>query len=115
VWRREGDDLPSRRVIGEGTGELSAVILIPRAGHKVAALCAVYPPIVEEIEVTYESGVAEFDEEPVFQWRRDQLEQAGYDPCSAVELAGRADIDLHVAVSLRARGCPSETAVRILI
>jgi hypothetical protein len=71
--------------------------------------------MMEDIEVTYEGEIAEFDDEPVFRWRRDQLEQAGYDPCSAVELAGRNDVDLHLAVSLRAQGCPADTAVRILI
>ena len=53
-------------------------------------------------------------EEPVFRWRLEQLEQAGYDPCSALELAGRHDVDLHLALALRAQGCPPETAARIL-
>jgi hypothetical protein len=58
--------------------------------------------------------VVELEDEPVFRWRLERLEQAGYDPCSALELAGRNDVDLHLALELRERGCPAETAVRIL-
>jgi hypothetical protein len=53
-------------------------------------------------------------DEPVFHWRLEQLEAAGYDTCSAIELASRDDVDLHLALDLRARGCPAETAARIL-
>jgi hypothetical protein len=59
-----------------------------------------------------ETTVAE--DEPVFRWRLEQLERAGYDECSALELASRSDVDLHRAVELCAGGCPSETAYRIL-
>jgi hypothetical protein len=53
-------------------------------------------------------------DEPVFQWRLEQLARAGYDECDALELAARSDIDLHTAVELRANGCPSQTAYDIL-
>jgi hypothetical protein len=65
---------------------------------------------VEDIQ----DEVDEFEDEPVFRWRLERLEQAGYDPCSALELAGRDDVDLHFALELRARGCPADTAARIL-
>jgi hypothetical protein len=61
-----------------------------------------------------ESDVAAFGDDPVFRWRLERLEQAGYDPCSALELAGRSDVDLHFALKLRTQGCPADTAVRIL-
>jgi hypothetical protein len=64
----------------------------------------------QEIEV----DVVEDEDDPVFLWRLEQLEHAGFDTCSAVELAGRSDVDLHLALALRAKGCPAETAVRIL-
>jgi hypothetical protein len=64
----------------------------------------------EELEIE----VVEPEDEVVFRWRLEQLEHAGYDPCSAFELAGRYDVDLHLALDLRAHGCPLETAVRIL-
>ena len=66
----------------------------------------------QEIEV--EADGPSREEDIVFQWRLQQLEQAGYDQCSAIELAGRSDIDLHLALELRSRGCPAETAAQIL-
>ena len=48
-------------------------------------------------------------------WRVEALERAGYLPSEAVELAVRHDIDLHRAVSLLERGCPSDLALRILL
>jgi ABC-type phosphate/phosphonate transport system substrate-binding protein len=48
-------------------------------------------------------------------WRAEQLEMAGYDAPAAVELALRQDVDLHVAVNLVARGCPTELALKILV
>jgi hypothetical protein len=68
---------------------------------------------MEEIFEMHDEAV-ELEDEPVFRWRLERLEQAGYDPCSALELAGRHDVDLHLALELRERGCPAETAVRIL-
>jgi hypothetical protein len=49
-----------------------------------------------------------------YEWRLDQLRQAGYTAVRAHELAGRGDVDLHVACDLLARGCPEETAFSIL-
>lgn len=69
--------------------------------------------IVEDIEQIDEEAVT-LGDEPVFRWRLERLEQAGYDQCSALELAGRFDIDLHFALDLRKQGCPSDTAARIL-
>lgn len=48
-------------------------------------------------------------------WRAEQLELAGYGAAAAAELAERADVDLHVAVQLLSRGCPSELALKILL
>jgi hypothetical protein len=52
---------------------------------------------------------------PVVRWRLSVLRRAGYDEQHARELASRTDIDLHRAVDLILRGCPPETAYRILI
>jgi hypothetical protein len=41
--------------------------------------------------------------------------RAGYDIGSALLLASHVEIDLHDASALVRRGCPSETALRILI
>ena len=51
----------------------------------------------------------------VRRWRFDELLRAGYDIADAADVALRADIDLHRAVSLVQRGCPSATAARIVL
>ena len=50
----------------------------------------------------------------VLGWRLEQLCAAGYDGEAALALALDTRIDLHLAVSLLRRGCPAETAWRIL-
>ncbi len=57
--------------------------------------------------------VSELD--AVRRWRFDELVRAGYDDEDAIELAFHLDVDLHVAVNLVRRGCPSRTAVRIAL
>lgn len=48
-------------------------------------------------------------------WRTEQLERAGYPVASAVIVATHLEVDLHAAVDLVRRGCPTETALRILL
>ena len=48
-------------------------------------------------------------------WRAEQLEMAGYGAQAAAEIALRQDVDLHVAIDLVSRGCPTELAVAILL
>jgi len=48
-------------------------------------------------------------------WRFEQLVRAGYEDEDAIELAFHFDVDLHFATSLVRRGCPSGTAVRIVL
>jgi hypothetical protein len=57
----------------------------------------------------------ETEAELVIGWRFHELGVAGYDLDAALLLATRAYVDLHVAVDLVRRGCPPETALRILI
>ena len=57
----------------------------------------------------------ETESERIQRWRAGELERAGYDEPDAAELAGRADIDLHLAVELLERGCPPSIALRILL
>ena len=47
-------------------------------------------------------------------WRIDQLLQAGYDDEASLVLALDRDVDLRHAVALLDRGCPVDTALRIL-
>lgn len=53
--------------------------------------------------------------EEVLRWRFDELVRAKYDVQHAIEIAAHIEVDLHAAIALRTRGCPSATAVRILI
>jgi hypothetical protein len=48
-------------------------------------------------------------------WRAEQLELAGYGAAAAAELAGRHDVDLHMAVEMLSHGCPAELALKILL
>jgi hypothetical protein len=57
----------------------------------------------------------EVETEGVLRWRFAQLLRAGYSPEDALELAVHTDVDLHQAIDLVCRGCPADTAKRILI
>lgn len=54
------------------------------------------------------------EQDTVIRWRVERLLEAGYDGESALVIAFDRDVDLHRAVSLLERGCPVETALRIL-
>ena len=51
----------------------------------------------------------------VRRWRLEELLRAGYALPEALEIAVHVEVDLHVATELVERGCPSATAVRIVI
>jgi hypothetical protein len=53
--------------------------------------------------------------EEVLRWRFEVLARAGYDAGSAMILANHAEVDLHEATNLVLRGCPPETALRIVL
>ena len=55
------------------------------------------------------------EDERVLSWRHATLLAAGYEARHALKLALRPDVDLHLAVRIRERGCPPETAARILL
>jgi hypothetical protein len=57
----------------------------------------------------------ETETERIQRWRAEELERAGYDSDEAAQLAGRPDVDLHLAVELLERGCPTVLALRILL
>jgi hypothetical protein len=59
----------------------------------------------------------EFDAEAerVLLWREEELERVGYERAAARDLAERTYVDLHLAMDLLRRGCPAETALRILV
>ena len=57
----------------------------------------------------------ENEAERVVRWRIEQLVRAGFDEVAARLLAARRHVDLHHASDLVRRGCPAETALRILL
>lgn len=59
--------------------------------------------------------VDETEDERVIRWRLEQLAKVGYSWACAMVIAANRDIDLHGAVELVRRGCPVDTAVRILL
>jgi hypothetical protein len=50
----------------------------------------------------------------VVAWRRERLDAAGFAPSLARALARDRRADLHGLIELTERGCPPETAARIL-
>jgi hypothetical protein len=59
--------------------------------------------------------IGEAEAELILRWRFDELVRAGYDIGAALLLASHVEIDLHHASALVRRGCPPETALRILL
>jgi len=53
--------------------------------------------------------------EAILRWRFEELVRSGYDIASALVVASHVEIDLHGATALMRHGCPSETALRILL
>jgi len=51
----------------------------------------------------------------VLSWRILQLIRAGYRDDEAVALACASEVDLHQALDLHAAGCPTTTALQILL
>ena len=58
---------------------------------------------------------AEDDYDRLPRWRCDELRRAGYDLKYALLLAVNSEVDLRLALDLPARGCPHQTALRILV
>ena len=53
--------------------------------------------------------------EAIEEWRRTELERAGYSVRDAARIAARHDVDLHLAVDLIASGCSHQVALQILL
>jgi hypothetical protein len=75
-------------------------------------------PLIHGMESLLEevtAGVYNEEEAIVLEWRIDSLMRAGYAPEAAFDLAFCKHVDLHTAVGLVKRGCPADTALRILL
>jgi hypothetical protein len=55
------------------------------------------------------------EEERIVLWRAEELQRAGFRPVVANALAAQKYVDLHLALDLVKKGCPHETAIRILL
>ena len=59
--------------------------------------------------------IDETEAEAILRWRFEELVRSGYDIGSALVLAPPGEIAPHAASALTRRGCPPETALRILL
>ena len=59
--------------------------------------------------------LGEAEAETVLRWRFEELVRVGYDAGEAMILASHVEIDLHGATDLVTRGCPTATALQILL
>jgi len=59
--------------------------------------------------------LGELEAESVLRWRFEALVRGGYDAGEAMILASHVEVDLHRATDLVTRGCPTATALRILL
>ena len=66
------------------------------------------------MEITLERDTGNEEQARVVRWRFEELARAGYEAEDARVIAAEVHIDLHVACDLVRRGCPPQTAVRIL-
>jgi hypothetical protein len=85
---------------------------------RVSSVTRVTRTSVEELNHMTASQLATLDvaeTAAILGWRFSQLVGAGFDIDDAVVVAARVEIDLHCATALVAHGCPSQTAVRILL
>lgn len=64
---------------------------------------------------TIQHGAEDTQDAEVFDWRFEQLVQAGYPPEEAALVAAARDVDLRFAARLIVEGCPPATAARILV
>ena len=59
--------------------------------------------------------IDESEAEAILRWRFEELVRSGYDIGAALGLASHVEVDLHTATDLVTRGCPADTALRILL
>ena len=72
-------------------------------------------PALETLPAELEEEIGPDPTARVLSWRVEQLIAVGYDGDAAFVLALDRSVDLHEATELVRRGCPPETAIRILL
>ena len=87
------------------------------------------PRVVLEREVAYHlegetrenmtaaqfEDLTENEAEEILRWRFSELLRVGYDTDAAMVVASHVEVDLHQATGLVLRGCPPNTALRIVL
>jgi hypothetical protein len=109
AWERDREAAPPP-VGGESTLDFG-LVRTPRKGDNRKRLAT------ESMNMTAAETRLALDTEVdrIEEWRREELERAGYPVREAARLAERHDVDLHFATDLISRGCPVPVAVEILI
>ena len=64
---------------------------------------------------TVEQQRNEVNDSTIFDWRFETLLHAGYAPAEAWRLATTKEVDVRLAERLLDQGCPTSTALRILL
>jgi hypothetical protein len=64
---------------------------------------------------TAQSNEVEQRDAEVLRWRFEELRRAGFETEDALTVAAEVHVDLHLATKLLRRGCPPQTALRILL
>ena len=59
--------------------------------------------------------LGDLEAETVLRWRFEELTRVGYDAGEAMVLASHVEVDLHAATDIVRRGCPTATAMQILL
>jgi len=72
-------------------------------------------PTLEAVQADVEEDNAPDPAARVLSWRIEQLIAVGFDSDAAFVLALDRNVDLHEATGLVRRGCPPQTAFRILV
>ena len=72
-------------------------------------------PTTEAVQTDFPDAVAPDPAARVLSWRIEQLISAGFESEAAFVLALDNGVDLHQAIELVRRGCPPQTAFRILV
>jgi hypothetical protein len=85
-------------------------------GARAAGITGMEVPKTQTAEAVDESGSWRADEpDRIYAWRLAALKRAGFHDDTAFSLATGEHVDLHLALKLVDRGCPVETAARILL
>ena len=109
------DAPPLNRTFGSPGQDLGAVVATVRLDENECNKAEVQRRGAAAMTAAQFETIGETEVEAILRWRFDVLVRSGYDIASAIVLASHVEIDLHKASALLRQGCPSETALEILL